>query len=634
LTNQRASKVLIPLFASLLAVSPLSFSAVPRTRRDRATEAFSRAEALHAKLAATPEKDRTTSDYRVLILAYHSVYRLDPGYGKAPVSLNDIGDLYREMGRVFSQPRYFTDAIQAYQFVMKEYPYSSFAREGPLSLADVYLTDLHQPEKARDQVQAFLDKYPHSEKADDARARLAVIERTLEANRAPAPPPATTVTSVAPDSVAVSGGVPQVTDIRHWVGPHYTRIVIGLSGGEAKFDTMRLSHPDRIVLDLQNTHLSKALAGAKFPVEDGFLKQVRVGQYKPDVTRVVLDVEKVQDFFVFPLPNPFRLVVDVHGPPGEAPVKTEVAKSASAPPASASQSVTDVAAAKATAAEATARQEPATNRERTKVAEAAPEVPPIPVKGAEPTAAGDRTLTRALGLKIGKIVIDPGHGGHDTGTIGPTGLEEKNVVLDVALRLAKILREETSSQVILTRSTDVFIPLEERTAIANEKGADLFISIHANSSRDRAARGIETYYMNFTSDPGALAVAARENATSQESVHELRDLIKKIALTEKVEESRDFAIQVQRALYRRVEKATGQQKDRGVKKAPFVVLIGANMPSILAEISFLSNPRDERLLKRSEYREKIAEALAHGIIDYGQSLGGIKVAQRGSSFSH
>jgi N-acetylmuramoyl-L-alanine amidase len=346
-------------------------------------------------------------------------------------------------------------------------------------------------------------------------------------------------------------------------------------------------------------------------------------------------VEKVQDYFIFPLPNPFRLVVDIHGPQQETAPKTVVATSAPQPP---------------TVTMAKKGSQATTSRKQ--VAEVAPDLKPktsekaaaesdepsetesssagdsLPIKAAGPTEAGSRTLTRALGLKIGKIVIDPGHGGHDTGTIGPTGLEEKDVVLDVALRLAKLLREQASSDVILTRSTDVFIPLEERTAIANEKGADLFISIHANSSRDHSARGIETYFMNFTSDPGALEVAARENATSQESVHELRDLIKKIALTEKVEESHEFATQVQRAVFGRLEKATGRQKNRGVKKAPFVVLIGANMPSVLAEISFLSNPRDERLLKRPDYREKIAEALCQGVLDYAQNLGGIKVAQR------
>jgi len=180
------------------------------------------------------------------------------------------------------------------------------------------------------------------------------------------------------------------------------------------------------------------------------------------------------------------------------------------------------------------------------------------------------------------------------------------------LKLKKLLEQNTGCEVVMTRSDDTFIPLEERTAIANEKSADLFISVHANASPDKSARGIETYYLNFTSSPDALEVAARENASSQEAVHQLQDLIKKIAMTEKIEESQDFASQVQRQVYTQVTKASGAQRDRGIKKAPFVVLIGANMPSVLAEISFLTNPKDEKLLRRPDYREKIAEALYEG----------------------
>ncbi len=226
------------------------------------------------------------------------------------------------------------------------------------------------------------------------------------------------------------------------------------------------------------------------------------------------------------------------------------------------------------------------------------------------------------------MVIDPGHGGHDTGTIGPSGLLEKTVVLDVALRLKKLLERNAGSSVVLTRNDDTFVPLEERTARANEKAADLFISIHANASRDREARGIETYYLNFTSNAESLEVAARENATSQESVHQLQDLIQKIAMSEKVEESQEFARLVQRQVHDRLVKAGSAQRDRGLKKAPFVVLIGANMPSILAEISFLSNPRDERLLRRSDYRQKIAEALYAGIVRYVDRLGHAPLAQQ------
>ncbi|MBV8051564.1 MAG: N-acetylmuramoyl-L-alanine amidase, partial [Acidobacteriaceae bacterium] len=247
---------------------------------------------------------------------------------------------------------------------------------------------------------------------------------------------------------------------------------------------------------------------------------------------------------------------------------------------------------------------------------------------AQPTAAGDRSLIRALGLKIGKIVIDPGHGGHDTGTIGPHGLEEKDLVLDVSRRLGNLLATRLGAEVIYTRSDDTFIPLETRTAIANQEAADLFVSVHANSSHDPDARGIETYYLNFTSSPDALEVAARENAVSEESIHELQDLVKKIALKEKIEESREFAVDVERSLHSGLTTRNSGVRDRGVKKAPFIVLIGANMPSILAEISFVSNPTDERRLKTNDYRQRIAESLYRGIAHYVNGLSGVKVASK------
>lgn len=254
--------------------------------------------------------------------------------------------------------------------------------------------------------------------------------------------------------------------------------------------------------------------------------------------------------------------------------------------------------------------------------------PEADVREAQPTASGDRSLIRALGLKIGKIVIDPGHGGHDTGTIGPHGLAEKDLVLEVGRRLGKLLQARLGADVVYTRSDDTFISLETRTVIANQEQADLFVSIHANSSHDPDARGVETYYLNFTSSPEALDVAARENAASDKSIHELQDLVKKIALKEKVEESREFAADVQRSLHSGLASKNPGLRNRGVKKAPFVVLIGANMPSILAEVSFVSNPGDEKRLRTAEYRQRIAESLYRGIAKYVSGLSGVKVASR------
>jgi N-acetylmuramoyl-L-alanine amidase len=242
-------------------------------------------------------------------------------------------------------------------------------------------------------------------------------------------------------------------------------------------------------------------------------------------------------------------------------------------------------------------------------------------------------MTRVLGLKIRRVVIDPGHGGHDHGTTGPTGLTEKELVLDIAQKLGALLEERMGCEVLYTRTKDEFIALEERTAFANRHRADLFLSIHANSSPLKTATGAETYYLNFTTSRAALDVAARENAASEKSIHELRELLQKIALKDKLDESREFAVRLQAALHQALfppAKGVRPPRDRGVKKAPFVVLIGASMPSVLAEIGFLSNPREELALKRPDHRQKIAEALHNGIAQYEAGLSHF-LAQRKSA---
>ena len=252
------------------------------------------------------------------------------------------------------------------------------------------------------------------------------------------------------------------------------------------------------------------------------------------------------------------------------------------------------------------------------------ETPGHPPVAAPPTSTGETSLVRALGLKINRIVIDAGHGGHDSGTLGVGGIREKDVVLDVALRLGKLLHDRLGAEIVYTRSDDTFIPLETRTAIANKAQADLFISVHANSSPEAGVRGVEVYYLNFTSDPDAMRVAARENAVSTQSVHDLSDLVKKIALKDKIEESKELAADVDTSLFGGLTKGNAALHNRGVKKAPFVVLIGANMPSILAEISFVTNKDDAAELKKPEYRERVAESLYAGVARYAKGINGSK----------
>ena len=474
----------------------------------------------------------------------------------------------------------------------------------------------------------------------------------------------------------VRGRLPLVTGIRHWSTPVYTRVAIDLQR-EVEYEAVRVTHPDRVYFDLYGARLAPRLLGRQDEVtDDGFLKSIRAVQFSGDVTRIVLSVDSLSDYSAFFLANPPRLIIDVHGRRGAPigmPATMETARRSY--PAAAAQprqtvraggfpgGESNTAGLSSQAEQVRATPEPTTEPVAETVAGTTPAAQPeswrraarqntttgralskpaagIPMNASPsaqaaietvPAATGvPTTMVRALGLKINRIVIDAGHGGHDSGTLGPGGIEEKNVVLDVALRLGRLLHDRLGSDVIYTRRTDTFIPLETRTAIANQAQADLFISIHANSSSDPAVSGVETYYLNFTTSADALAVAARENAVSDESIYQLSSLVKKIALDSKINESREFAADVDQSLFDGLEQGNPGMRDRGVKKAPFVVLIGANMPSILVEISFLTNPHSAEELRQPAYRERIAEALYRGVAEYVSSLNGVRVAQAGT----
>jgi N-acetylmuramoyl-L-alanine amidase len=407
-----------------------------------------------------------------------------------------------------------------------------------------------------------------------------------------------------------AGGL-AVTDVRFWSLGETTRVAIQ-TNGDFQYRHDRLSDPDRVYFDIIGAVWP--VSGAKIhtiQVGDRLIKQIRVAQTQPNVTRVVFDLAVSAEFTAARLANPERLMVEFRPSGGRPPLvpPVEAAKPPEQPKAAETAKPPEVA---------------------KKTAPAPPTGTAAAVDDKVPQAAkrnktGDRSLVRALGLKLGRVVIDPGHGGHDTGTIGPTGLMEKDLVLDVAKRLGALIGDRLGAEVIYTRGDDTFVPLEERTALANQKQADLFLSLHANSGV-RSAAGSETYYLNFTTSQSALDVAARENASSEKTIHELQDLIQKIALKDKVDESKEFAVRVQAALQKSLSRTSGAVKDRGVRKAPFVVLIGASMPSVLAEIAFLSNRREERLLKQPDYRQKVAEALYKGLSEYASTLSHFQVA--------
>src|ERR1035437_9015927 len=783
--------------ALLLALLPaVSASARVHHNDAWARQQFTKAERAREALNGRPVGERTRREYQRVIDSYRRVYFGSPASSKADPSASTTSELMVEMGRRFDDNKMLRGAVEQYRFLRKEYPGSRYRFDALFTIGEIYKDDLNDPEEARTTFENFLHRYPRNRLADDARSAVKDIdaeademERTAEKvarkQRSNSSASARGGVTSSSDDAAESGtepakaasarrsAWPRVTGVRHWSTPDYTRVAIDVEQ-EVKFDSQRISHPDRIFFDLRDTKLASTLVGKTFDVDDGFLKKIRVAEFQPGRTRIVLEVDDLASYDAFLLPDPYRLIIDVHGKDvhGQemhakqdpatlaARAKTDTAKGHSAPETSRAASSSDddsgelavtssgdaksdgrkaresdkdanaAAISKPAAVETDLAPEAASadsrpsgsakpaqgaevikttvavkgsnrripktivtadaegevevndkasadgatlaqdksrpeatpsdaddvsgadettlaksdlpssakssslRRKKSRSAAAAPDTADLhpglreTTREARPTAAGDRSLIRALGLKIGKIVIDAGHGGHDTGTIGPNGLYEKDVVLDVAKRLGRLLETRLGAGGIYTRQDDNFIPLETRTAIANREQADLFISIHANSSHDADARGVETYYLNFTSSPEALEVGARENAVSEKSIHELQDLVKKIALKEKIEESREFAGDVQESLYGGLALHNAGIRNRGIKKAPFIVLIGANMPSILAEISFVSNPADEHRLETSEYRQRIAESLYRGVAKYAGGLSGVKVASK------
>jgi len=371
--------------------------------------------------------------------------------------------------------------------------------------------------------------------------------------------------SVPASSARAASGV-VVDEIRHWSNPSYTRIVI-TTGKKTKY-THRLLKKDpsinvgwrRLYVDIDNGRLGPNLP-KKIPINDGLLKAARAGQYNKKTVRVVLDIESIEDYKIFALEEPYRIVIDVTGEKGQ-------------------------------------------------LIKAAPTPAPAPAPGVEPS------LSQQLGLKVKVIVLDPGHGGKDPGAIGRNGLKEKDVTLKLGKMLRDKLRTAFDGAIIMTRDTDVFIPLEERTAIANSKDADVFVSLHINASPKRSATGVETYILNISHDQEARRLAARENSTSTRSVNDLEFILNDLIKTAKTNDSSQLAALVNDNLASNLSSKYSGIKSNGVKGAPFYVLVGTKMPSILVESSFISNPTEEKRLRDEKYLQTIVDGIYNGIIEY------------------
>ena len=529
----------------ILAIS----SSVYGRDRPAAREAYKKARQYHDQLLQTPESDRNLQNkYSRAIFLYRTVIDHDPTYSACDDSIFAMATLYQEMAKLFTNDPYRDRAIYYYEFVADQYP-STKHKKAALERARLLQQEKVAPEAPPDS--------PRAQKSQGA-------------------------------------GLANVSEIRYWSNEDYTRVVVQLDR-EIEFRKHILSNPDRIYFDLQDTRLRSALNGKTYPIDDVFIKQVRVAQNRPDMVRLVLDFAEINKHTVFALYDPFRIVIDTLGG-RRSPDTLQVAERT----ANTEEAVLSL----ETGTDTTVR---------------VSETPTVPASNLD----GDRSLTRVLGLKVGRVVIDPGHGGGDTGSIGSSGLKEKDLVLSVSKRLKILVEERLGTDVVLTRDTDKFVPLEERTAIANQLGADLFISVHANSSRIRKVSGVETFFLNLTSNAEEREVASRENAGSQRNIRELEDLLRQIALGDYNEESKDLAQIIQQSLYSEVKNHHPILRNRGVKKAPFIVLINLNMPGILTEVGFISNPTEEKYFTEKEGQDQVAEALYKGIEKYFHSLGTI-----------
>jgi N-acetylmuramoyl-L-alanine amidase len=504
------------------------------------------------------EKIRVTSENRKrwesLAERFEKIVRDMPRSPHAQDALFHAARIHYELYSFDKREANLDLAIRNWRTLLLKYPDSSLAQESRFWLGVSQEEGKRDLVEAKKQYEAVIDKSPKGELAAKARKKLDGLKKAEEAKKEQVR------NTEAPPSKAF------LTAIRNTSSQNYTRVTMELSS-EVRYETHSLKEdppkglPPRIYVDLIGTRLKKDSA-QPLMVQDGLLRQVRVGQFSPEVVRVVLDMSSLTGYNAFLLPDPYRLVIDIQGrKEGEALASLGKKRELPAP----------------------------------------------------------RESKKTQNGTLRKIVLDPGHGGKDSGAIGVDGVAEKDIVLGIAKKLAKKLKNEMGVEVVLTRRDDTFIPLEDRTAIANAEEADLFISLHTNASPNSSARGIETYYLDNTTDEAAIRLAARENGTSRKGITDLQFILSDLTQNSKLEDSISLAHRLQSSLVSLIAHRQGEVKDLGVKKAQFFVLVGAKMPSVLVELFFVTNKVEARALKRPSYQDAIIDALYEGIKKYNQN---------------
>jgi N-acetylmuramoyl-L-alanine amidase len=526
-----------------------------------------------------------------------------------------VAYIYFRMFERFSNQAYMTSAINSFNFLFSRYPDSAYIEKALYYTGFINYKYRNDRESARNLFDKLIERYPKGKYAEDAKKLLDDIARAGVIH--------------VPSG---KGGFSVLNDLRYWSSPDYTRVVIYFNN-PVPFENHRIYDPDRIYFDFEDTRISKQIAEWMLTIEDNFLKRVRIGHYNPKTTRVVLDLEKVGKYNIFSLVDPFRIVIDITGS-GFDKAAADTAVSSKTPDKTADAgSNTNGADVKSGTPPDSKDAKNDSSGDKKSMDSGKPDtgyagqtskspVTVIPLRN----SSGNYSIVRQLGLGVATIVLDPGHGGKDPGVVFKKSVYEKDLVLDFALRMKSILEKDGKYQVYMTRDSDVYLPLEERTARAMQYKADLFISLHMNSNRSSSLGGLEVYYLGFATDRQTEALAAQENSVSQKSIGELQEILK-LMIDAKVEESKDLAQIISMGVLNHMKKDYSSFRTRGIRQAPFIVLIGASMPSLLVELGYLTNQSESKNLLNPVYRQKLAESLAKGLEDYIQNLNG-KFAER------
>jgi len=530
---------------------------------------INKADQCRKSLYQSEEKKRYRHNWLSCIRLYENISVRYPKSDEAAWSLYHSAQMFTKLYRYSGRQNDLDEAIKHYERLVKEYKDHRLADDSQYRIGEIYYREKEDPTQAYVEFLKVEVKFPSGDMHPKARSmldKLAVIISKKDKKKEEEPSSQQKLTTVK--------------NIRHWSTPNYTRVVIDLEG-PVKYvshllkEDPRQKKPRRLYMDLQRAHVGADME-SPITIKDGLLQRARAGQYNRDTVRVVLDINSIGGYKIFPLHDPFRIVVDVRGTERKDDEDKRIS---------------------------TVKKRPAR-------------------KGIRKVEKPDESvsLARQLGLGVKRIVIDPGHGGKDPGCYLKGGIEEKNIVLNLAKALSKKIEERLGCEAILTRKKDTFLSLEQRTAFANMKKADLFISLHINAHQEKDIHGLETYFLNMATDKRAVMVAARENATSEKNISDLQTILNDLMLNTKISESSRLAYDVQKGMIYRIEERYKRVKNLGVKQAPFYVLIGAEMPAILVEIGFITNPTERKRLLSQRYLESLANGIVEGIDSYIKSI--------------